>query len=169
MFRCLALFLAACAAVNAYQLPMSVAAKCRTAAAPTMMAGKGFGKAAPPPPPKKKKSAGAAKRDAMSSAMDELTSSGSPEYTVLIRTVDASGVAGQWMPVGGLAVPRSTSEDMALSMAIFNNEDVRHAEHSTVAVHVLSLTARRPTLGCAGATQGGIPQLPGAEEVERQI
>ena len=74
----LALLLAACAAVNAYQLPGPVAPRFRTAAAPSMMAGKGFGKPALPPPPPKKKSAGAVKRDAASTAMDELTASGSP-------------------------------------------------------------------------------------------
>ena len=41
-----------------------------------------------------------------------------------IRTVSADGsVASEWMPVGGLAVPRSNSVDTAVSMAIFNNED----------------------------------------------
>ena len=41
-----------------------------------------------------------------------------------IRTVSADGSeASEWMPVGGLAVPRSNSVDTAVSMAIFNNED----------------------------------------------
>merc|ERR1712094_51229 len=33
------------------------------------------------------------------------------------------GEVGKWYPVGGLAVPRSSSEDIALSLAIFNNEE----------------------------------------------
>lgn len=89
-----------------------------------VMAGKGFGKAPPPPPKPKKKSAASVKRDAAGSAFDALKESGSPEYMVCIRTVDAGGKQSQWMPVGGIAVPRSNSEDTALSMAIFNNEDV---------------------------------------------
>ena len=41
-----------------------------------------------------------------------------------IRTVSADGSeTSEWMPVGGLAVPRSNSVDTAVSMAIFNNED----------------------------------------------
>ena len=41
-----------------------------------------------------------------------------------VRTVSADGSeASEWMPVGGLAVPRSNSVDTAVSMAIFNNED----------------------------------------------
>lgn len=90
-----------------------------------VMAGKGFGKSPPPPPKPKKKSAASVKRDAAGSAFDALKASGSPEYMVCIRTVDTSGKQSQWMPVGGIAVPRSNSEDTALSMAIFNNEDVR--------------------------------------------
>ena len=35
----------------------------------------------------------------------------------------AAGTASDWNPVGGIAVPRSSSEDVALSMAIFQNED----------------------------------------------
>lgn len=54
---------------------------------------------------------------------DKLRDSGSPEYMVLIRTVPATGEPSVWYPVGGIAVPRSNSEDTALSMAIFNNED----------------------------------------------
>merc|ERR1711918_144606 len=33
------------------------------------------------------------------------------------------GEPSKWYPVGGLAVPRSSSIDVALSMAIFQNED----------------------------------------------
>ena len=114
---------------------------------PASMAAKGFGKAAPPPPPKPK-TAGAAKRDAAGKAFDDLKATGAPEYMVFIRTVDAAGkafddlkatgapeymvfirtvdaagTASDWNPVGGIAVPRSNSEEQALAMAIFNNED----------------------------------------------
>ena len=41
---------------------------------------------------------------------------------VFIRTVDAAGTASDWNPVGGIAV-RLNSEEQALAMAIFNNED----------------------------------------------
>jgi len=89
-----------------------------------MMAAKGFGK---PVPQKasvpKKASAGAQKRDKAGAAFDELKASGAPEYMVLVRTVPEGGEASNWYPVGGIAVPRSSSEDMALSLAIFNNED----------------------------------------------
>jgi len=90
------------------------------------MMAKGFGAPKPAPKPKtvvKKKSAGAVKRDAAGEAFDKLTSSGSPEYMVLIREAPEGGEASKWYPVGGIAVPRSSSEDVALSMAIFNNED----------------------------------------------
>ena len=89
---------------------------------PASMAAKGFGKAAPPPPPKPK-TAGAAKRDAAGKAFDDLKATGAPEYMVFIRTVDAAGTASDWNPVGGIAVPRSNSVDMAVSMAIYNNEE----------------------------------------------
>merc|ERR1711990_965187 len=71
----------------------------------------------------KPKSAGAAKRDKAAQAFDDLKASGAPEYMVLVRTVDSAGEPSKWYPVGGIAVPRSSSEDVALSMAIFNNED----------------------------------------------
>ena len=89
---------------------------------PASMAAKGFGKAAPPPPPKPK-TAGATKRDAAGKAFDDLKATGAPEYMVFIRTVDAAGTASDWNPVGGIAVPRSNTEEQALSMAIFNNEE----------------------------------------------
>jgi len=121
------LTICACAAfANGFQLSASpVAVRHQAAAAsPIMQAGKGFGKAPPAPPKKvKKPSVASVKRDAAGAAMDDLVASGSPEYTVCIRTVAADGKASKWMSVGGLAVPRSSSEDMALSMAIFNNED----------------------------------------------
>jgi len=71
----------------------------------------------------KPKSSGAVQRDKAAEAFDKLKAGGAPEYMVLIRTVDSEGVASKWYPVGGLAVPRSSSEDQALSLAIFNNED----------------------------------------------
>ena len=64
-------------------------------------------------------------RTAAGDAFDALTSSGAPEYQVSVRTVDAAGKQSEWMPVGGLAVPRSNSVDKAVTMAIFQNEDER--------------------------------------------
>jgi len=93
-----------------------------------VMMAKGFGK----PNPKvekakakaaKPKSPVAVKRDAAGEAFDKLKAGGAPEYMVLIRTVDAAGEPSKWYPVGGIAVPRSSSEDQALALAIFNNED----------------------------------------------
>merc|ERR1712070_707804 len=69
------------------------------------------------------KSAGAVKRDKAAQAFDQLKANGAPEYMVLVRTVDSAGEPSKWYPVGGIAVPRSSSEDQALSLAIFNNED----------------------------------------------
>lgn len=112
--------------VNGYQLIAPIGHTRHQLSSPIMLAGKGFGKPSDKPLPKpKKKSPGAMKRDAAGAAFDELTSSGAPEYIVSIRTISSSGDKSQWMPVGGIAVPRSNSEDKALSMAIFNNEDVR--------------------------------------------
>merc|ERR1719478_758548 len=86
---------------------------------------KGFG--APKPAPKKAapkpKSAGAVARDKAASDLEKLKATGAPEYMVLIREVPEGGTPSKWYPVGGLAVPRSSSEDQALSLAIFNNED----------------------------------------------
>lgn len=86
---------------------------------------KGFGPPPPPPPPKRKASVAQKKRTAAGDAFDALTSSGAPEYQVSVRTVDAAGKQSEWMPVGGLAVPRSNSVDKAVTMAIFQNEDER--------------------------------------------
>jgi hypothetical protein len=94
-------------------------------AAVSMMAAKGFG--APKVEPKKKKvvqkSAGSVKRDKAAADFDKLKAQGSPEYMVLVREVEDGGEPSKWYPVGGIAVPRSSSEDVALSLAIFNNED----------------------------------------------
>merc|ERR1719389_678766 len=58
------------------------------------------------------------------SDFDKLKDSGAPEYMVLVReaATDADKPS-QWYPVGGIAVPRSSSLDTALSLAIYNNED----------------------------------------------
>ena len=95
------------------------------AASSVVCLAKGFGKAPPPPPkkPKPTKSSGSARRDAASAAMDDMKAQGLPEYMVLVREVPAGGEPGKWLPVGGMTVPRSSSESVALSMAIFNNED----------------------------------------------
>ena len=98
---------------------------------PSMMA-KGFGK--PSPSVQKaaeKKAAKAVKPKSEASAarskanddFDKLKASGSPEYMVLIRECPEGAEKSKWYPVGGIAVPRSSSEDVALSMAIFQNED----------------------------------------------
>jgi hypothetical protein len=68
-------------------------------------------------------SAGAVQRDKAASDLEKLTASGAPEYMVLIREVPEGQEPSKWYPVGGLAVPRSSSIDVALSIAIFNNED----------------------------------------------
>lgn len=97
----------------------------RPAVGVSLMA-KGFGKQAPPPKKKvapKTKSAGAVKRDAAASAMDDMKSQGLPEYMVLVREVPEGASPSEWYPVGGICVPRSSSESVALSMAIFNNEE----------------------------------------------
>jgi hypothetical protein len=89
-------------------------------AAPAAMMAKGFGKE-PEKPKAKPPSEGKKKRDAAAAKLDKLKATGNPEYMVSIRTVGSE--TSEWMPVGGLAVPRSNSVDTAVSMAIFNNED----------------------------------------------
>ena len=42
---------------------------------------------------------------------------------MLIRECPEGEDPSKWYPVGGMAVPRSSSIDVALSIAIFNNED----------------------------------------------
>jgi hypothetical protein len=111
------------AASEAYVLSGHVSAPHVAVRGAASMAAKGFGKAAPPPPPSKKKSEGAVKRDKAASDFDNLKKSGAPEYMVLIRTVDSAGEPSKWYPVGGMAIPRSSSIDQALSLAIFENED----------------------------------------------
>lgn len=99
-----------------------VSAAQHTARIPAVVSmAKGFGPP-PPPPVKKAPSAAKAKRDTAATAFDELKSSGAPEYMISVRTVGAAGPS-DWMPVGGIAVPRSNSVDMAVSMAIYNNEE----------------------------------------------
>ena len=91
----------------------------------TMMA-KGFGAPKPAPKPKaaaKPKSTGAVARDKASADLEKLKEQGNPEYMVLIREVPEGQAPGNWYPVGGMAVPRSSSIDVSLSMAIFQNED----------------------------------------------
>lgn len=103
--------------------PGRVSAAQHTARTPAVVSmAKGFGPPPPPPPVKAKPSASKVKRDKAAIAFDELKSSGAPEYMISVRTVGAAGPS-DWMPVGGLAVPRSNSVDTAVSMAIYNNED----------------------------------------------
>jgi len=98
------------------------------------MMAKGFGKDAPPPQPAKKvvkrmATPGPPPRDLSPEAQkagsdfDALKSTGAPEYTVAVRTLNSEGEKSEWYLVGGIAVPRSSSEDMAVSMAIFQNEN----------------------------------------------
>ena len=90
------------------------------------MLAKGFGTPKAEPAKKKKpavKSEGSKRRDKAAKDFDALKASGSPEYMVLIREAPSNAEPSKWYPVGGLAVPRSSSEDTALSLAIFNNED----------------------------------------------
>ena len=92
-----------------------------------VMMAKGFGKVEPKkaaaPKKPKVKSAGQVRRDAAGDAFEELKASGSPEYMVLVREVPEGQEPSKWYPVGGIAVPRSSSEDVALSIAIYNNEE----------------------------------------------
>ena len=81
-------------------------------ATPATMMAKGFGKEPEKVAPKPA-SEGKKKRDAASAKLDKLKATGNPEYMVSIRTV--GGETSEWMPVGGLAVPRSNSVDTAVS------------------------------------------------------
>ena len=111
-----------CSSVLAFtptaRLPTSNGLRLRSSSSVLMKeAPRGFGKPSPAIAKNEKpakKSAGAVKRDARAEAFDDLKAGGAPEYMVLIRTVDASGEASKWYPVGGIAVPRSSSEDQAL-------------------------------------------------------
>ena len=91
------------------------------------MMAKGFGKPSPKQQPakaaKKPPSEASARRNKAAKDFDNLKASGAPEYMVLVREAPDGREPGKWYPVGGIAVPRSSSEDQALSIAIFNNED----------------------------------------------
>jgi hypothetical protein len=100
---------------------------------------KGFGKPQAPPPkptpkgPKQRfvqaaqdapKTAGAKRRDEMGESLERLKATGYPEYMVLVREAATDGAEpSKWYPVGGIAVPRSSSLDTALSLAIYENEE----------------------------------------------
>merc|ERR1719238_2074861 len=86
---------------------------------------KGFGapKTAPKAKTAKPKSAGQVQRDKAASDLEKLKAQGSPEYMVLIRECPEGQEPSKWYPVGGMAVPRSSSIDVALSLAIFQNEE----------------------------------------------
>ena len=95
-----------------------------------VMMAKGFGPQKEAPKKKEKvakapgpKSAGAEKRDQAASDFEALKASGSPEYMVLVRECPEGAEPSKWYPVGSMAVPRSSSIDVTMSMAIFNNED----------------------------------------------
>lgn len=107
----------------AYQVAYAEVPAFSRAASPELMA-KGFGAPPPKPKPAPKKSAGAAQRDKAAQDFDNLKASGSPEYMVLVREAATDGAEpSNWYPVGGIAVPRSSSLDNALSIAIYNNEE----------------------------------------------
>ncbi|MBE9030958.1 hypothetical protein IQ266_14570 [filamentous cyanobacterium LEGE 11480] len=73
----------------------------------------GFGK--PKQPAKPPVSAGAKKRAAAANEYDEMKSSGMPEYDIYLRVTGQK----QWMPVGKIAVKRSTQ----IHDAIYSNEE----------------------------------------------
>jgi len=90
--------------------------------------GKGFGKPSKAPRPSGKPAPrppteASARRDKAAADFDQLKASGAPEYLVHVRTAPEDGPVSKWYPVGGIAVPRSSSEDQALALAIFNNEE----------------------------------------------
>lgn len=91
------------------------------------MMAKGFGPPKAPPPEKAKaakpKSDKAVARDKAAQDLEKLKEQGSPEYMVLVREVPEGAEPSKWYPVGGLAVPRSSSIDVSLSLAIFQNEE----------------------------------------------
>ena len=92
-----------------------------------VMMAKGFGKveAQPKRGPKKKAapSAGRGAARQASADLEKLKKQGNPEYTVCVREVPEGGTPGKWLPVGGMAIARGNSRDVALSIAIFNNEE----------------------------------------------
>ena len=63
------------------------------------------------------------KRDKKAEEFEKLKGTGAPEYMVMVRTCPTGADPSEWYPVGGIAVPRSNSEERALSIAIFDNED----------------------------------------------
>jgi len=86
-------------------------------------AARGFGPPPPPAPVKQAPKAAPAKKDKAAEDFDKLKATGAPSYEILIREVPEGGSPTEWMAFGSMAVPRSSSEDQAVSMAIFNNED----------------------------------------------
>merc|ERR1719265_26676 len=116
---------------------------------PTMMA-KGFSNAPPAPPPPTKKSKQAAKAKEAEARMkrmmdaerpvqkktagvddvnakaaadfDRLKASGAPQYMVFVRECPNGTAPSKWFEVGEIAVPRTSSVDKALAMAIYQNE-----------------------------------------------
>jgi hypothetical protein len=72
----------------------------------------GFGKL--PSPDKKSPSEGAKKRSVAAKEYDQMKASGMPEYEISIRVVGKK----QWLPVGAIAVKRSTQ----IHQAIYANE-----------------------------------------------
>lgn len=85
---------------------------------------RGFGEKPEPRAPKESQT----RRDAAASRYDEMSAAGMPEYSIWIRLKDPPRPPGMeeeenpampWLPVGSLAVPRSSQ----VSKAIFDAED----------------------------------------------
>lgn len=118
-------FVLSCSSTTALLVGVGAAPALTPRAAAAMKGGGGgFGK--PKPPPKaaaKPPSAASAQRGKAAKDFDNLKAGGAPEYIVHVRTSPAGGPPSEWYPVGGIAVPRSSSEDQALALAIFQNED----------------------------------------------
>lgn len=78
------------------------------------MTTKGFGKE----PIKKTPSPNAQKRQAAAKKLDEAKAEGLPQFLIFIRPPDKPKTPQNWMPVGEIAVKRSS----AINYAIFANE-----------------------------------------------
>ena len=91
-----------------------------------VMMAKGFGKVEPKKEKKEKpkaKSVASVQRDQAAADLEKLKATGAPEYMVCVREAPEGGEKSKWYPVGGIAVPRSSSLDTALSLAIYQNEE----------------------------------------------
>merc|ERR1712086_198906 len=87
-----------------------------------MMAG--FGKASPNQTPKsnKPKSAAAIEREKAGSTFDSMKKRGVPEYQMFLR-VKGDTSDKNWIPVGSMAVPRTSDVQTAVTRAIYESEE----------------------------------------------